>query len=338
MAGPDRSLAQLRRHLRQLTALHHVQTHVAAVLDPDAVLATVLQSLDQVVTYQTAAVYLLDDGEPGVPRLRGGRAYDASPLPASLGSLAADCSPVCQALAADGTAAARRADGSAALTVLLRAGGQVLGAIDLRLPEPLPPDEVTVVELLAAGVALALQNARLHQEAQRLASTDGLTGLSNRRAFDASLDLEVQRARRLGYSLGLVMLDLDHFKQVNDSHGHAVGDDTLRRLGALLRGRLRRTDVVGRLGGEEFAAVLPGTGLAGVGRLAEALRQAVAHMPPARGGRHAGETAITVSLGGAAAPARHVDAALLLARADEALYQAKHDGGNQVRLWRGRDA
>lgn len=337
MDDSDRSLAELRRHLQRLTVLHQVQTRIAAALDPDTVLANVLDSLDQLVTYETAAVYLLELHEAGPPRLRAERTFAADSVQAKPGALAPADGPVPQALAADHTVAPRLGDGSAALVVLLRAGGRVLGALELRLAEPLPPDQVTIVELLAAGVSIALQNARLYQETQQLATTDGLTGLSTRRAFDTQLDLEVQRARRLGYSIGLIMMDLDDFKRLNDRHGHAVGDETLRRLGKLLKARLRRTDVVGRLGGEEFGAVLPGALLPDVGLVAEALRRAVAQLPPATGGLSDVQTAVTLSLGGAATPATRAAAADLLARADEALYQAKHNGGNQVRLWQGSD-
>ena len=134
--------------------------------------------------------------------------------------------------------------------------------------------------MLAATAAVALQNAHLYQETQRLATTDALTGLSNYRHFHELLALEVQRARRMGYAVGLLIMDLDHFKQINDRHGHPAGDRALQRVGELLRKRLRRTDVVGRVGGEEFAAILPGDDLAQVALVAEKLRHAVEELPP----------------------------------------------------------
>ena len=127
----------------------------------------------------------------------------------------------------------------------LRAGGRSLGALELRLGEPLGEDDVKIVELLAAAAAVALQNAHLYQETQRLATTDALTGLSNYRHFHDLLQLEVQRARRMDYPIGLIIMDLDHFKQVNDRHGHPIGDVALRQVAEQLRKRLRRTDVVG---------------------------------------------------------------------------------------------
>src|SRR6185312_14202518 len=146
------------------------------------------------------------------------------------------------------------------LVVPLVAAGWALGALEVTLGAPLGVDDVKILELLAAGAAVALQNAHLYQETQRLATTDPLTGLSNYRHFQGLLSLEVQRARRMNYSVGLLMMDLDHFKLVNDRHGHPAGDQALRRVADLLRTRLRRTDIVARVGGEEFAAILPGDG------------------------------------------------------------------------------
>jgi diguanylate cyclase (GGDEF)-like protein len=217
--------------------------------------------------------------------------------------------------------------------VPLRAGGRSLGALDLRIAEPLPEEDVKVIELLAAAAAVALQNAHLYQETQRLATTDPLTGLSNYRHFHDLLNLEVQRARRMEYPVGLVIMDLDHFKLVNDRHGHPMGDAALRQVAEQLRSRLRRTDVLGRLGGEEFGAILPGASLREVSVVAEKVRRAVEEMEPLRGGMTAGATPVTLSVGGASLSADGVDAELLVSCADQALYQAKRNGRNQVCLW-----
>jgi diguanylate cyclase (GGDEF)-like protein len=146
---------------------------------------------------------------------------------------------------------------------------------------------------------VALKNAHLYQETQRLATTDPLTGLSNYRHFHDLLNLEVQRARRMGYPVGLIIMDMDHFKVVNDRHGHPIGDVALRRVAEQLRSRLRRTDIVGRLGGEEFGAILPGATRKEVGIVAEKVRRAVAELPPLAGGMTATPTALTLSVGGA---------------------------------------
>jgi diguanylate cyclase (GGDEF)-like protein len=335
----------LRRHLQQLTALHEVNTHIASVLDPDQVLARVLDSLDQLVSYHSAALYLLDL-DAAVPaagrlvvasvdapaRLRADRAFAGRSLTVSEGAVAADNSVVVAAMRGQQTVGTPGFPSGLAAVPLL-AGGHALGALELRLVSALGEEEVKILELLAAAAAVALQNAHLYQETQRLATTDALTGLANYRHFHDLLGLEVQRARRMGYPVGLLIMDLDHFKSVNDRHGHPKGDVALRQVADQLKKRLRRTDVVGRIGGEEFGAVLPGDRLGEVAIVAEKLRQAVQELPPLRGGISDRTTYLTASIGGASLGPEQVDAERLIGCADQALYQAKLNGRNQVRLW-----
>jgi diguanylate cyclase (GGDEF)-like protein len=348
-ADLSRTYSELRRHLHQMTVLHEVNTRIASALDPDEVLAGVLDSLSQLLVYQTAAVYLLDlemtvvaEGPRSVvpaaslPRLRAGRAFDGTPVHLFEGSVATEDSIVVQAMRELKTIGRVTDDGaSLELVVPLRAAGGPLGALDLRLAEPLPEEQVKIIELLAASAAVALQNAHLYQETQRLATTDPLTGLSNYRHFHDLLNLEVQRARRMGYPVGLIIMDLDHFKTVNDRHGHPVGDVALRQVAEQLRTRLRRTDIVGRLGGEEFGAILPGANRREVGIVAEKIRRAVQELPPLQGGMADQSTLVTISLGGTSLDPPAVDAERLVSDADRALYEAKRNGRNQVCLWNG---
>lgn len=163
----------------------------------------------------------------------------------------------------------------------------------------------------------------------RLANEDELTGLKNRRAWMEEARQQLQLSHRLGTPLGLLMLDVDHFKKINDTYGHPAGDAVLRALGQLLPRALRATDIAGRLGGEEFAVLLPGTDAAGAGRIAENLRLAIAQEPI-----HDAALAlrITVSIGvshvAAAEQAHDLDA--LVRAADAALYTAKQSGRNRV--------
>jgi len=247
-------------------------------------------------------------------RLRAGRALQEAPLPEVEGSAAPDEGTVVEAMRDHRTVGHMLASGELQLAVPLLAGGRSLGALELRLGSPLGEDDVKIVELLAAAAAVALQNAHLYQETQRLATTDALTGVSNYRHFHNLLDLEVQRARRMDYAVGLLVMDIDHFKLVNDRHGHPVGDLALQGVAEQLRKRLRRTDVIGRLGGEEFGAILPGDSLAEV---------AIVATP----------TSLTMSVGGTSLGADVVDRQLLISCADHALYEAKRNGRNQVRLW-----
>jgi diguanylate cyclase (GGDEF)-like protein len=346
-ADLNRTYLELRRHLHHLTVLHEVNTRIASALDPDEVIAGMLDSLSELLTYQSAAIYLLDldvavpaEGPHTVvpaadtlARLRAGRSMDESPLPEVEGSAVPDEGTVVEAMRDQRTVGHALDSGALQLAVPLLAGGRSLGALELRLGEPLGEDGVKLLELLAAAAAVALQNAHLYQETQRLATTDALTGVSNYRHFHNLLELEVQRARRMDYAIGLLVMDLDHFKMVNDRHGHPVGDLALHSVAEQLRKRLRRTDVIGRLGGEEFGAILPGDSLAEVAIVAEKLRRAVEEMPPLIGGMTSTPTALTLSVGGTSLGSGVVDRQLLISCADHALYEAKRNGRNQVRLW-----
>ncbi len=179
----------------------------------------------------------------------------------------------------------------------------------------------------AAGFISSLR-ARLRaalEENTALATQDALTGLANRRRLDALLHSELERSHRLGGGFSVLMVDIDHFKRVNDRLGHSAGDAALREAAACMAGALRSVDTVGRFGGEEFLVLLPGDSLAQARACAERLREAVARLrPPALGGG-----AITVSLGVAQYRSGD-DAQSLLARADAALYRAKAGGRNRV--------
>lgn len=182
-------------------------------------------------------------------------------------------------------------------------------------------------ELLAATQQLASANEAL----QRLSLQDGLTGIANRRHLDEYLDREWRRAIRSRAPLSVVMADIDNFKAFNDSYGHGVGDDALRRVAQALGASLRRAgDLVTRCGGEEFAVVLPETGQEQAQVVAETLRRAVASLGIAHAGSPVAST-VTISVGVASeVPQRWSSAAGLLVAADTAMYRSKHAGRNRV--------
>ena len=166
-------------------------------------------------------------------------------------------------------------------------------------------------------------------ELRRLATTDGLTGLLNRRQFLKHLDLEVARTARSGRPVSLAMLDIDHFKRINDAHGHPGGDEVLRAVSQLLRSTTRTGDIVGRLGGEEFAVLMTNTTLEQAEIACERLRVAVAkHEIRLPSGAIATATIST----GIALLSNGETVARLVGRADIALYEAKNGGRNQIRL------
>jgi diguanylate cyclase (GGDEF)-like protein len=175
-------------------------------------------------------------------------------------------------------------------------------------------------------IALREANAQL----EKLAVSDDLTGIPNRREFERALATEWERAIRSGQALGLILLDLDHFKNLNDTRGHQAGDQCLRRIGQVLADTIRGSgDVAARYGGEEFALLLPGTDAPGAAIVAERLRQIIERLRIENGPQQV----ITASFGIASlVPERQVDPNTLVARADRALYAAKRAGRNCVRL------
>jgi diguanylate cyclase (GGDEF)-like protein len=180
---------------------------------------------------------------------------------------------------------------------------------------------------LASHAAIALENARLHRIVERQALVDGLTGLANRRQCEEALTVEIARAERLGSTLTLVLADLDDFKAVNDAHGHAVGDDVLRKFASALRSTVRDTDLAGRWGGEEFLLLLPGAEAAGGALLADRVRASFSERSFA--GRGGEAVNVTCSFG----VAQHRpgdDGRKLFAAADRSLYRAKRAGKNRV--------
>jgi diguanylate cyclase (GGDEF)-like protein len=177
-------------------------------------------------------------------------------------------------------------------------------------------------------LALALANIRLRATLREQSSRDPLTGLFNRRYMEASLDREIRRAAREGYGLGLLMADLDNFKQLNDAFGHAAGDEVLRRIGRFLGAAVRGEDVACRFGGEEFVVILPKASLDDTHRRAEVLREGIKapHLDEEPGLY----PAATMSVGVAGYPEHGTSAAELILAADSAMYLAKAKGRDRV--------
>jgi diguanylate cyclase (GGDEF)-like protein len=223
----------------------------------------------------------------------------------------------------------------AAIAVPLRGGagaGGVVGAIAVvRRPgaQPFEDDAVDRAQALAVHAGTAVANVRLHEETRRMSVTDALTGVGNLRHLSTTLSREVERATRFDRPLTVLMLDLDHFKDVNDTHGHAFGDVVLREFAQRLAECLREVDTVARYGGEEFAVILPETDVEGGSIVAERVLEAVRARP-----FNAGDTEreITASVGVASFPVHGRSAAEVLRAADTALYAAKRAGRDAWRV------
>jgi len=217
------------------------------------------------------------------------------------------------------------------MAIPLRSRGRVTGAfrVAARKAHAYDPEEFDLLQRLADVVAVAVENQRLLQVTRRMAEVDGLTGVTNHRHFAVLLEREAERSRSLGQSLALLMVDVDHFKQVNDTWGHPAGDAVLRHIAQRLAQRLRRSDVVARYGGEEFAVLLPGSTAAAAATLAEQLRSEI-ERHPAAAPPPAPAIEVTASIGVAALPEHALGEAALLEAADRALYRAKRSGRNRV--------
>ena len=204
---------------------------------------------------------------------------------------------------------------------------EYLGEISFRRAQRFSEAELAQLESLMACLLYPLRNALLYRAAVQSALRDALTGTGNRIAMDQTLSREVEVARRHLLPLSILMLDLDHFKRINDEHGHSVGDDALRAVATALKNSLRNVDMVFRFGGEEFLVLLSSTPLQAACMVGERLRQAVEELDY----RHAGEPLkLSISLGCAdLRPGEGSDD--LLRRVDEALYEAKRDGRNRLR-------
>ncbi|HHU94456.1 MAG TPA: GGDEF domain-containing protein [Alcaligenaceae bacterium] len=174
------------------------------------------------------------------------------------------------------------------------------------------------------------EQVRLEQRMQNLALTDPLTGLANRRHFDERSEVELDQAMRTGSPLTALALDIDLFKKVNDTYGHAAGDEVLKALAQKVQSMLRGTDIFARMGGEEFVILLPETTIAQAASKAESLRKALAELVVSL--PNGEQIQFTVSLGVAGLSENMKDLKPLLEAADEALYDAKHSGRNCVRV------
>ncbi len=222
-------------------------------------------------------------------------------------------------------------------------GEEFLGVLSVMafLPHRYTKADLEMLEMFATQAAIVIRNARLYGKIEQIAVTDELTGLFNRRGYFQLGEREFERTLRFNRPLAALMLDIDHFKLVNDIHGHACGDQVLRELADCLRQNTRGIDVAGRYGGEEFALLMPETLLPEAMHLAERLRQSVAGLIipacPAPGDFPPDEIRITASIGVAILSKNVPSLADLLGRADHAMYRAKAIGRNRVVAWEEKD-
>ena len=322
---------ELRRRRIDLEALAHIANAHEKVHKPHAVASVLADGLADTFDFKRLVVL----GEPkGEPTLLGHRGADSSvtvePGIDQLVRTAWEKRETLLVKSIDPDANPRLAAwlpeaNNVVVTPLLaedRPIGVVVAEHSMRHGSRIEQRVVAMVSQFSAHAALALDNAWLLERVQEMAETDGLTGVSNRRTFEVTLELEVTRAFRNGDRLSLVMCDIDYFKRLNDNHGHQTGDEVLRTVAAALRNASRDFDTVARYGGEEFAVILPNCEEDEAMAIAERLRVGVMDAETA--------VPVTISAGTATYPVNASGGTSLVHAADAALYESKRGGRNRV--------
>lgn len=212
--------------------------------------------------------------------------------------------------------------------------GQAVGALVVAslVQDEFGQEEIQLLEGIANQTGLAMANAILYSRMQEMATTDGLTGLSNHRFFQVSMSKEIERAKRQELRMATILIDVDHFKRVNDVYGHPVGDDVLRKIAEILKDAAKRAiDIPARYGGEEFVLILPDTDLEGAKRVADEIRQRTEK--EVFDGGEGREFRVTLSAGISIYPSDGSEKQTLIDRADKSLYHSKESGRNKTTAW-----
>ncbi len=325
---------------REAETLRRAGAAVAATLDQSEAIEKILVQLEMVVPYDSASVQLLQNGQLEVV---GGRGWSESdPMVGMRYPVPAD-NPNTQVIQGRKSVIIndthheyshfRQSKLSGHIRSWLGAPlmiqEQIIGMLAVHKKEPCfyKPNHARLIMAFADHVAVASENARLFAEVQMMAITDSLTGIYNRRGLFELGQREVDRAYRFNRPLAAIMLDIDYFKQINDTYSHAIGDQVLKELATRCRKHLRDLDILGRYGGEEFAILLPETDMQSAYLVAERLRKTMLEDPVQT---DRGPITVTISLGVTAATQESPYLTILLDRADTATYAAKQAGRNQV--------
>lgn len=332
--------SELHRQLELRHELLNLSTALLSTLDQEDVFALITSMLKQMVEFDTMDIRLFDEDARELVAIyaRDENADEMLGFRSSIdegvsgwvfrhnqAQLVNDMDHDPRAVFVPGT---EEGEPQASIIVPLNVRGKVTGvlSIDRLHGRTFDENELEPVKLFANMAAIAIQNARTYEDMERQAISDGLTGIHNYRHFRDTLKATVSRAERYDETFCLLMMDLDHFKTVNDTIGHQAGDDVLRAVADVLRSCSRESDYQARYGGEEFVMLLPQTGLSEASTLAERVRAQVAEMNAGPGLR------VTMSIGVASFPDSAGDSDGVLAAADAALLRAKARGRDRVCL------
>ena len=336
--GRARSLEASHRRAQEAENLRQATAALTAALDLRQVLDNILDHLEKVLPYDRASVYLLEEQTLHAVAASGFLAEQqvlGYNFPAS-NAIAQQIIRLGHPLILEDAAQEPRFTGwietgsvHGWMGVPLVIHGSLIGILTIgrQLVGAFGREQANLAQAFASQAAAAIANARLFSEVQRLAITDPLTGLYNRRGFSEIGHREIERTRRYKRPLSAIMIDIDHFKRINDTYKHAIGDQVLRTLAERCRKRTRELDILGRYGGEEIVILLPETDRAGALGAAEHLRRDVADEPFVT---DVGPLWVTISLGVADSIDGNLELDSLIDRADAAMYAAKQSGRNRV--------
>lgn len=333
-----RANADLREAQQRLTALHQIALSLSTTLDVGKLLETILAQLGQLWGYDHGDILLVDEvtGDLVVAASRGNMNGPGHRLPADQGICSMVARTGAPLFVRDVTADPRYVPGlqgaRSELAVPLVWEGRILGVLNVESDKPnaYGQADLDLLTTVAEQAAAAIGNARLHQQTRNLAITDPHTGLYNYRYFQEQMAAMVRDAQLSGGTCSLLMMDVDHFKKVNDTYGHPTGDALLQQVARALRECCRQEDLLFRYAGDEFAILLPEATSEVALRVAERVRDRVASYSfSTRSGRRL-DFGITVSLGVATYPRDGLTPVDLVLAADTALYAAKGAGRNRV--------
>lgn len=326
---------ELEQAHQELSVLHQIAQRISAQIDLRQTMVMIATEVRQVVSCDECLIFLKDsEGQKLLAQPTSADQPARRVPPIALGDgpigMAAEGSDPVHLPTLDPDAYEALKGHHSVLAVPIASEGDTLGVIAVakKIPGAFPAVTERMLTVISSHAAVAIRNAQLYQASQQLAITDGLTGVYNRRYFQRQLEAEFRRAPRFGYSIALMLIDIDHFKRFNDTHGHLLGDQVLRSVGQILRDSTRETDVVARYGGEEFAVILPETTCEQALEVAKRIRKNLARHP--FWGRGQTPVQVTASIGIAARPASEIKPEELIDVADAALYEAKHGGRDRV--------
>jgi diguanylate cyclase (GGDEF)-like protein len=332
---------EARSRINELQALHEVGSTVSSTLKLESLLSQVCQILDETFNYYKISILLVNP-QSNELELLASRGYGEKSqtlgrrLRIGRDGITGMVAATGEAVMLDDVTKHPRyicidPNTRSEIAVPLTSKNRVIGVLNVEsdMPAAFTGVDKRLLTTLANQVAVAVENARLYEETEQLAVTDGLTELFNHRYFQGFLDRELSRARRYTRPLSLIMIDLDHFKNINDSYGHQAGDMVLKKVASAVKAQARDVDLVARYGGEEFMVVLPETGKREAYALAERIRHSVREQKY----QLSEDTApieVTISLGVASYPEDGSEKSELVDRVDKALYRSKTEGRDRV--------